>query len=128
MLGSRLRMFGDWVMLTAAMSSLIPLRFWMSLARSGAPTPQPQAPPRISPATSANRAIVMNQLRSDGRHICYRKCNHNQHRRDKQHITHAAVFAALPGLVRGLDNALIHDRSLDLCGLPPDARNRASPG
>src|SRR5438876_11421452 len=128
MLGARARMFGDWVMLTAAMSSLIPLRFWMSLARSGAPTPQPQAPPRISAATSANRAIVMNQLRSDGGHICYRKCNDNQRGRDQQHIADHAIFAALAGLGRGLDDALIHDRSLDLCGLPPDAGNGASPG
>src|SRR5229473_1233339 len=113
MLGSRARRFSDWVMLTAAMSSLIPLRFWMSLARSGAPMPQPQAPPSISAATSARRARVMNFLRSDRQGICYRKCNNNQQRRDQQHVTHDAVFATLAGPVRALDDALIHDRSLD---------------
>src|ERR1700686_5925050 len=122
MLGSRARRFSDWVMLTAEMSSLIPLRFWMSLARSGAPIAQPQAPPSVSPATSAKRAPkqarIMNLLRSDRQGICYRKCNNNQQRRDQQHITHDAGFAALAGLVRAEDDALIHDRSLGLRGLP----------
>src|SRR5580700_602147 len=113
MLGSRARRFSDWVMLTAEMSSLIPFRFWMSLARSGAPVAQPQAPPSISPATNARRAIVMNRLRSDRQGICYRKCNNNQQRRDQQHVTHDAEFAALADLVGAEDDALIHDRSLD---------------
>src|SRR5580692_12791529 len=117
MLGSRARRFSDWVMLTAEMSSLIPFRFWMSLARSGAPVAQPQAPPSTSPATSAKRAPkrarIMNLLRSDGQGICYRKCNNNQQRRDQQHVTHDAGFAALADLVGAVDDALIHDRSLD---------------
>src|SRR6266446_5303051 len=127
MLGSRARRFSDWVMLTAAMSSLIPLRFWMSLARSGPPTAQP--PLSTSAATSAKRAIVMNLLRSDGQGICYRKCNNNQQRRDQQHIAHDAVFAALAGLLRALDDALIHDRLLDFgadCLTPGTERRRVS--
>src|SRR5580704_5079372 len=136
MLGSRARRFSDWVMLTAEMSSLIPLRFWMSLARSGAPIAQPQAPPSVSPATSAKRAPkrarVMNLLRSDRQGICYRKCNNNQQCRDQQHITHDAGFAALADLVGAEDDALIHDPSLDVaqaapCGLP-HAGNGAPPG
>src|SRR5207253_4391835 len=131
MLGSRARKFSDWVMLTAAMSSLIPLRFWMSLARCGPPTVQPKAPPTINAAMSARRAprraSVMNFLRSDRQGICYRKCNNNQQRRDQQHITDDAVFAALAGLGRALDDALIHDRSLDCLGLPHPG-NGAPPG
>src|ERR1700687_4076452 len=117
MLGSRARRFSDWVMLTAAMSSLIPLRLWMSLARCGPPIAQPLAPPTINAAMRAKRAPkgarVMNFLRSDRQSICYRKCNNNQQRRDQQHITHDAGFAALAGLGRALEDALIHDRSLD---------------
>src|SRR6266446_7862415 len=131
MLGSRARKFSDWVMLTAAMSSLIPLRFWMSLARCGPPMVQPKAPPSISAATrprrAPKRAMVMNFLRSDRQGICYRKCNNNQQRRDQQHIAHDAVFAALAGLLRALDDALIHDRLLDFGAdcLTPGERSAA---
>src|SRR5438046_2009831 len=113
MLGSRARRFSDWVMLTAAMSSLIPFKFWMSLARCGPPL-HPKAPPSTRIATRAKRDRAMQFLRSDGGHICYRKCNDNQRRRDRQHVTHYAVFAALARLGRGLDDAridpLIHVR------------------
>src|SRR5258707_6093185 len=108
MFGSRARRFSDWVMLTAAMSSLIPLRFWVSLARSGPPTVQPKPPPRTRAATSPRRARLMQSLRLDGGHICYRKSNNNQRRRDRQHITDNAVFAALARLGRALDDALVH--------------------
>src|SRR5437870_9269729 len=132
MLGSLARKFSDWVMLTAAMSSLMPLRFWMSLARCGPPTVQPKPPPSSSAATrprrAPKRARVMNFLRSDGQGICYRKCNNNQQRRDQQHVTDDAVFAALAGLGRALDDALIHDRSLDCadCLTPGTERRRVS--
>src|SRR5258706_14871223 len=127
MLGSRARRFSDWVMLTAAMSSLIPLRFWMSLARSGPPTVQPKPPPRTRAATSPRRARLMQSLRLDGGHICYRKSNNNQRRRDRQHITDNAVFAALARLGRALDDALVH-RGLHRFAQNPLSGNGAAPG
>src|SRR5712672_2879570 len=126
MLGSRARKFSDWVMLTAAMSSLIPLRFWMSLARSGPPTVQPKPPPRTRAATSPRRARLMQSLRLDGGHICYRKSNNNQRRRDRQHITNNAVFAALARLGRALDDALVHWRPPSFCA-ESSIRERAAP-
>src|SRR5438045_4807433 len=106
MLGSRARRFSDWVLLTAAMSSLIALQFWTSLARCGPPL-HPKAPPSTRIAIRPKRDRAMQFLRSDGGHICYRKCNDNQRRRDRQHGTHDAVFAALARLGRGLDDARI---------------------
>src|SRR5438067_2778812 len=108
MFGSRARKFSDCVMLTAAMSSLMPLRFWMSLARCGPPAVHPKPPPNKRAATKPKRAKVMQFLRSDGGDICYRKCNDNQRRRDRQHIADDAVFAALARLGRGFDDALVH--------------------
>src|SRR5436305_1247653 len=75
MFGSRARKFSDCVMLTAAMSSLMPLRFWMSLARCDPPLVHPKPPPNKRAATKPKRAKVMQFLRSDGGDICYRKCN-----------------------------------------------------
>ena len=70
MFGSRTCEVSDRVIDTAEMSSLIAFRFWMSLARSGAPasqaeTPNPRA--RINP----QRSSVIEGLRSDGDHISY---------------------------------------------------------
>src|SRR3954468_10854046 len=115
MFGSRARKFSDCVMLTAAMSSLMPLRFWMSLARCGPPLVHPK-PPNTRAATKPKRAKVMQFLRLHGGDICYRKCNDNQRRRDRQHITDDAVFAALARLGRRLDDALVP--SLIHRGLP----------
>src|SRR5439155_9469956 len=106
MFGSRARRFSDCVIVTAAMSSLMPLRFWMSLARCGPPLVHPK-PPNTRAATKPKRAKVMQFLRSDGGDICYRKCNDNQRRRDRQHIADDAVFAALARLGRGLDDAVV---------------------
>src|SRR5438045_8891949 len=121
MLGSRARRFSDWVLLTAAMSSLIPFKFWTSLARCGPPL-HPKAPPSTRIATRAKRDGAMQFLRSDGGHICYRKCNDNQRRRDRQHVTHDAVFAALARLGRGRDDAridaLVHGRPPSFCADP----------
>src|SRR3954453_9893598 len=107
MFGSRARRFSDCVIVTAAMSSLMPLRFWMSLARCGPPLVHPK-PPNTRAATKPKRARVMQFLRLHGGDICYRKCNDNQRRRDRQHITDDAVFAALARLGRALDDALVH--------------------
>src|SRR5256885_5660427 len=108
MSGSRGRVFDERVISTAEMSSLMPFKFWMSLARCGPPAVHPKPPPsppsrRI--ATRPKRDGAMQFLRSDGGHICYRKCNDNQRRRDRQHVTHDAGFAALARLGRGLDYA-----------------------
>src|ERR1700687_1087598 len=119
MLGSLARKFSDWVMLTAAMSSLMPCRFWMSLARSGPPTVHPKPPPRTRTATSPRRARLMQSLRLDGGDICYRKSNNNQRGRDCQHITDNAVFAALAHLGRGLEDALVHWRPPSFCAESP---------
>src|ERR1700731_4873650 len=109
MFGSRARVFSERGMSTAEMSSLMPFIFWMSLARCGPPAVHPKSPPRRRAATRPKRARVMKSLRSDRRHISNRKCNDNQHQRDRQHIADDARFAALTRPTRGLDDALVHD-------------------
>src|SRR2546421_8617429 len=126
MFGSRARRFSDGVIVTAAMSSLMPLRFWMSLARGGPPLVHPK-PPNTRAATKPKRAKVMQFLRLHGGDICYRKCNDNQRRRDRQHIADDAVFAALARRGRGFDDALVH-KGLHRFAQIPLSGNGAAPG
>src|SRR5919205_2525478 len=104
MFGSRARVFAERVMSTAEMSSLMPFKFWMSLARLGPPMSQPNAPPKTRAAISPQRASCMQFLRLHGGHISNRKCNDNQHGGDHQHIAHDAVFARLARPGRALDD------------------------
>src|SRR5258707_1570608 len=102
MLGSRARAVSDCVIETAEMSSLIALRFWMSLARCGPPATQPHAPPSARAKANPQRSVVIGFLRLDRRHICYPKCNNNQHQRHPDDIAQDAIFAVRAGPLPGL--------------------------
>src|SRR5438477_10708958 len=103
MFGSRARVLAERVMSTAEISSLMPFKFWIVLARCGPPASHPKAPTSRR-TRSARRAQFMQSPRSDGGHISNRKCNDNQGQRDSQHIAHDAVFAGLARPARALDN------------------------
>src|SRR5216684_7557078 len=109
MFGSRARAVSDCVIDTAEMSSLIALRFWMSLARCGPPATQPHAPPSARAKANPQRSRVIGFLRLDRCHIRYRKCNNNQHQRYPQDIAQHAELAGRAGLLRARDDALVHD-------------------
>src|SRR5438874_8600687 len=106
MFGSRARVLAERVMSTAEISSLMPFRFWIVLARCGPPASHPTAPPSMR-ATSARRAQIMQSPRLDRGHISNRKCNDNQGQRDRQHIAHDAGLVGLARPARALDNALV---------------------
>jgi len=68
-------------MLTAAMSSLMPLRFWMSLARCGTAVVHPKRPQQEA-ATKPKRAKVM-QFLDQTESYMLPQSNDNQRRRDR---------------------------------------------
>src|SRR6266536_3257100 len=109
MFGSLGREVSDCVILTAEMSSLMALRFWMSLARSRPPETQPLAPPIAKARANPQRSSIIGFLRLHRSHIRYRKCNNNQHQRYPQDIANHAVLPGRTGFLRARDDALVHD-------------------